>query len=83
MDLYYWITALNAATPVPGPTMISGLSVGKVIVPFFNHTGTFVSALEPAKNPEQTPVIYLLNGVSYSVTAIVRSTFILFYSSVA
>jgi hypothetical protein len=31
---------LKAATPVPGPTKISGLSFGKDIVPFFNQQAT-------------------------------------------
>ena len=34
---------LNGATPVPGPTIITGvLSSGKLMVPFLTHTGTFV-----------------------------------------
>lgn len=40
---------LKGATPVPGPTMITGVSfsLGNFIVPFFTHRGTYTSSVTP------------------------------------
>jgi len=68
------INDLKAAIPVPGATMTIGTSgFGKIIVPFLSQTGIGSVVFERI-HPEQTPTFYLLLSVSYSVTAIVRST---------
>ena len=70
---------LNAAMPVPGATMINGVSIvfGKVKEPFFSHTGigSFCSDSCLLSQYEHIPFFSLLNLVVYSVTAIVTCAF--------
>ena len=66
---------LKAAMPVPGATMINGVSIvlGKVKEPFFSHTGigSVCSALCLLSQYEHIPFFSRLNLVVYSVTAMV------------
>lgn len=54
--------------------MINGASLGNVIVPFLSQTGTLTPTSVFLMKLEQTPIIYLLKVVSYSVIATVKST---------
>ncbi|KAG7221223.1 hypothetical protein INR49_017440 [Caranx melampygus] len=57
---------LNGATPVPGPTMMTGVSLseGNLRVPFFTHRGTHTSPATPFKNTPMLNVwmLYLERG---------------------
>ena len=74
---------LKAATPVPGPIMITGtgtweggIGFGSFMVPLVNQRGigSDVFGSWEASQVEQRPLFFLLNLVSYSVTAMVKWT---------